>query len=119
MKKNIFLLMLFCAGTLRAQGTDPTPGASHYTTPTPVVIQKWSMSAIPWDNWFKSNPYNITVTDKTDYVHFMWNAWDFKAAFEVKDKKPRLSQSVLQLVLRLYPPDAKADLVKVDVVYAP
>ncbi len=98
-----------------------TPAASTYlAAPTPAasplsrVIPKWSMSAVPWDAWFKDN---AMVTDKTDYVHFFWNAQDFKANFEVKEKKKRLAEAALQLVSRLYPSDAKADLVKVDIVY--
>jgi hypothetical protein len=57
------------------------------------------------------------VTDKTDYVHFFWNAQDFKANFEVKEKKKRLAEAALELVKRLYPGGSKADLVKVDIVY--
>lgn len=88
----------------------PTPAAS----PVSRVIPKWSIAAVPWDAWFKDN---AMVTDKTEYVHFFWNAQDFKANFEVKDKKKRLAEAALQLVARLYPADAKADLVKVDIVY--
>lgn len=69
---------------------------------------------MPWDEWFKKN---AMVTDKTDYVHFFWNAQDFKLNFEVNGKKLRLAEAALQLVSRLYPDDAKADLVKVDIVY--
>lgn len=87
------------------------------TTPATVpvtVIEKWNTSNVPWDDWFKSN---AMVTDKTDYVHFFWNAQDFKANFEVKNKKVRLAEAALELVKRLYPSDASADQVKVDIVY--
>ncbi len=83
-------------------------------TPTPWIVKTWNEAKLPWDVWFKKN---TMVTDKTDYVHFFWNAQDFKANFEGKEKKLRLSEAALQLVKRLYPGDAKADLVKVDIVY--
>jgi hypothetical protein len=102
---------------MRAQET-PVPPAdtpSAATFPTPVtVIEKWDVTHVPWDEWFKKN---AMVTDKTDYVHFFWNAQDFRANFEVKDKKARLAEAALELVKRLYPADATADLVKVDIVY--
>jgi hypothetical protein len=114
-------MFLLAAGTVGAQEAGPTgtatPPAGAYMTPTPTVAQKWKMSAIPWDQWFATNKDTITVTDKTDYVYFFWNVQNFKPNFEVKDKKIRLAESALQLVSRLYPADAKADLVKVDLVY--
>ena len=84
-------------------------------TPLPASpISRWIVSKVPWDAWFKKNSQ---VTDKTEYVHFFWDAQDFKVNFEVKDKKSRLADAALQLVSRLYPQDAKADWVKVDIVY--
>ncbi len=100
-----------------AQETQVTSMSSAPTTPTapPVTfIEKWNASKVTWDDWFKSN---AMVTDKTDYVHFFWNAQDFKVNFETQDKKVRLADAALELVKRLYPADAKADQVKVDIVY--
>lgn len=117
MKKLLFLLIGLVAVQVWAQGT-PNPTSVSSTTGTPsvavTVIEKWSVPIVPWDDWFKNN---AMVTDKTDYVHFFWNAQDFKANFEVKDKKVRLAEAALELVKRLYPADAKADQVKVDIVY--
>lgn len=81
------------------------------------VLKKWSFAGAPWDAWFKANPYDVIVADKTDHVNFFWNAQDFKGNFEVKDKNLRLADAALQLVSHLYPADAKADLVTVDIVY--
>lgn len=121
MKRILLGMALFLiSGAVWAQGADTTatPSASPSITPstTPVVqvIKKWSIPAVPWDDWFKNN---TMVTDKTEYVHFFWNAQDFKANFEVKTKKQRLAEAALQMVSRLYPSDATADLVKVDIVY--
>jgi len=116
MKRIIWGLSLLAAATLWAQETVPTPEdrTGVYLTPTPSVLSKWGMTVVPWDAWFKNNSM---VTDKTDYVHFFWNAQDFKTNFEVKDKKLRLEEAALELVARLYPADSKADTVKVDIVY--
>jgi hypothetical protein len=75
------------------------------------------MATVPWDEWFKANRYDVTFEDKTDYLYFFWNAQDFKANFEVKDKKLRLGEAALELVSRLCPGDTKKDMVKVDIVY--
>jgi hypothetical protein len=117
MKKLLALLIGLGVAQVWAQETAvSTPGATAAGTPNSAVavIEKWSESTVPWDDWFKSN---AMITDKTDYVHFFWNAQDFKANFEVKDKKIRLAEAALELVKRLYPSDAKADQVKVDIVY--
>jgi hypothetical protein len=107
LKKHWILLWGMMAAQVWAQ---ETPVVTVVATP----IAKWSVSTVPWDDWFKNN---ALVTDKTDHVHFFWNAQDFKGNFEVKDKKFRLGEAALELVKRLYPADAKADLVKVDIVY--
>lgn len=113
MKK--FLLLIALMGVVQARAQEPPVAGVSPATPTPVlVIKKWSVSIVPWDAWFKDN---ALVTDKTEYVHFFWNAQDFKVNFEVKDKKIRLAEAALELVKRLYPTDAKADQVKVDIVY--
>jgi len=88
--------------------------AESTPTPTPLLPGKWVAVKVPWDLWFKNN---ATVTDKTEYVHFFWNANDFKANFEIKDKKARLADAAVYLVKNLFPTDSKADLVKVDIVY--
>ncbi len=105
MKKIYLLVLLFTAAFAWAESTP---------TPTPLLPGKWAAIKIPWSLWFKKN---ALITDKTDYVHFFWNANDFKANFETKDKKQRLTDAAVQLVSRLYPETAKADLVKVDIVY--
>ena len=112
MKRAWMLVFALIAGQALAQeaGT-PTATAPATVAAKPV---KWSFRGVPWDSWFKNN---AMVTDKTNYVHFFWNAQDVKANFEVKDKKRRLGEAALQLVSKLYPADAKADLVKVDIVY--
>ena len=116
MKRTIILAFALAASSVFAQGTEvpQQPSGSGALTPTPTILQKWDTATIAWDSWFKDN---ALVTDKTEYVHFFWNAQDFKGNFEVKDKKIRLAEAALELVRRLYPADAKADLVKVDIVY--
>ncbi len=109
--------MFLILGLAASAGAQETSALTAVPAPagTPAaVIEKWNQSQVPWDDWFKNN---AMVTDKTDYVHFFWNAQDFKANFEVKDKKTRLAEAALELVKRLYPADAKADQVKVDIVY--
>lgn len=86
----------------------------YFGTPTPTILKKWDLATIPWMDWFKGNN---SITDKGEYVHFFWNAQDFKPNFEVPDKKARLAEAAVALVRGLYPADAKADLVKVDIVY--
>jgi len=93
---------------------DQSVPADQATPAAPVVLPDWKVSKVPWDDWFKKN---TTVTDKTDHVHFFWNAQDVKGNFEVKDKKQRLAQAALQLVARLYPDGAKSDEMRVDIVY--
>jgi hypothetical protein len=105
MKKWFFILFFLTITPLMAQSTP---------TPTPLLPGKWVAAKVPWDIWFKKN---IIVTDDTEYVHFFWNANDFKANFEVKDKAARLADAAVYLVKKTYPPNAKADLVKVDIVY--
>ncbi len=115
MKKLLVLMIGLGVARVWAQET-PMQGSTALATPSVSLtpIEKWSEPTVPWDDWFKSN---AMVTDKTDYVHFFWNAQDFKVNFEVKDKKVRLAEAALELVKRLYPADAKADQVKVDIVY--
>ena len=105
MKKIFPLILLFFVSFVWAESTP---------TPTPLLPGKWGTIKIPWSLWFKKN---ALITDKTDYVHFFWNANDFKANFETKDKKHRLTAAAVQLVSQLYPKTAKADRVKVDIVY--
>jgi hypothetical protein len=88
--------------------------ADSTPTPTPLLPGKWIAAKVPWDLWFKNN---VKVTDKTDHVHFFWNANDVKANFEVKDKEARLADAVVYMVKDLFPADSKPDLVKVDIVY--
>ncbi|HJT23331.1 MAG TPA: hypothetical protein VJ873_02060, partial [bacterium] len=111
-------LWMVAAFALAEETAPSSPVTATVSTPTPFpLIQKWDGAKVPWDGWFKADPYSVIVTDKGDYVHFFWNAQDFKANFEVKDKKQCLAQAALQLVTRLYPDGAKADAVKVDIVY--
>lgn len=110
---KVLFLVLTCLTVVTASAQE-TAVDGTYTTPTPTVLKKWGMISIPWDLWFKNN---AMVTDKTDYVHFFWNAQDYRANLEVKDKKQRLAEAAVQLVSQLYPADAKADQVKVDIVY--
>jgi|HubBroStandDraft_1064217.scaffolds.fasta_scaffold40512_2 hypothetical protein len=117
MTKLLALLFALTVARVWAQETTvPTPDSTATGTPgAPVtLIKKWNPATVPWDNWFKDN---AMVTDKTDHVHFFWNAQDFKVNFEVKEKKARLAQAALELVNRLFPADAKEDPVKVDIVY--
>ncbi len=116
---KIFIFIIFSLAALAGAQETPAPSLASPVTPAPLatpgtLIEKWIVSQVPWDDWFKQN---ALVTDKTEYVHFFWNAQDFKGNFEVKDKKIRLAEAALELVKRLYPADAKADLVKVDIVY--
>ena len=112
MRYLLILLIMSLGAEVFAQ--DQGVPAGQYTPTAPVVLSDWKVSKVPWDDWFKKN---TTVTDKTDHVHFFWNAQDFKANFEVKDKKQRLAQAALQLVARLYPEGAKSDAMRVDIVY--
>ena len=105
--KTLILMLSLAIPLVALADTPPTP------TPYPAV-EKWNASQQPWDLWFTKN---ALVTDKTEYVHFFWNAQDFKQVFETKDKNRRLGDAALQLVAKLYPKDAKADAVKVDIVY--
>ena len=112
MKRMIVVFFIAAAVFSRvlADGLD-SPMTVSIATPTPdPVIVNWSPAKVPWARWFKNN---ALVTDKTEYVHFFWNAQDFKASFELKDKKKRLYDAALALVSGLYPADAKADMVKV------
>lgn len=90
-----------------------TWGASATPTPWPL-IKEWKVGAVPWDLWFKDN---TVVTDKGDYVHFFWNAEDFKRNFEGKEREGRLGEAARELAARLFPKEAKADRVKVDIVF--
>ncbi len=118
MKKILAAAFLLMTGTLWAQATGSTtpaaPSDNPYATATPTILKKWNFSAIPWEDWFKNNAES---TDDGDYVYLFWNAQDFKANFEVKDKKRRLAEAALKLASQLYPSSAKADAVKVDLVY--
>ncbi len=121
LKMMFFSVYLIAINMLYSQDT-PVPATGSQTngvatldlTPTPWIVSEWKEEVLPWAAWFKKN---TMVTDKTDYVHFFWNAQDFKPNFEGKEKKSRLSEAALELVKRLYPADAKADAVKVDIVY--
>jgi hypothetical protein len=105
MKKILILVFVLTASVIHSESTP---------TPTPLLPGKWIAAKVPWDLWFKNNAH---ITDDTEYVHFFWNANDFKANFEVKDKKTRLADAAVYLVKNLYPDDSKTDLVKVDIVY--
>src|ERR1700691_6106995 len=99
MKKWLAVLFFLTVTSVIAQSTTPTP--------TPLLPGKWIAAKVPWDLWFKNN---ALVTDKTDYVHFFWNANDFKANFEVKDKESHLADAAVYLEKNLFPTDSKADL---------
>lgn len=111
MRRIWILPLLLTLGRSLAQDGNPAADPTPTIPPAPA---KWSSAAVPWGPWFKNN---TMVTDKSEYVHFFWNAQDFKSSFEVKDKKYRLEEAALQLVSKLYPADSKADPVKVDIVY--
>lgn len=104
-----------------ALGQDTAPSAlvtATVSTPTPFpLIKKWDSAKVPWESWFKANRYNEIVTDYGDHVVIMWNAEDFKGNYDGKDKEQRLKETAFQLAVRLYPAGAKADQVKVDIVY--
>lgn len=120
----LFLSFLIIARMASAQEPLATPTADMNGSDTlstmavPVqhhaLIKKWSMDAVPWDEWFKDN---AQVTDKTDYVHFFWNAQDLRDNFKGKDKKRRLAESALEMAVKLQPETATSDLAKVDIVY--
>ena len=114
--KKIFLAVVLALGipAFAQETASISETGSATPTPFPVIPGKWNASKTPWDLWFKKN---TQVTDKQDYVHFFWNAQDCKANFETQDKKRRLADAALQLVVRFYPTGAKADLMKVDIVY--
>jgi hypothetical protein len=104
-----------------AQETTTTPNDDDSTdhwatgpTPTPMVLKKWMVNAVPWDDWFKGY---TKVTDKKDYIYLFWNAQDFKSHFEVKEKKVRMAEAALELAVRLGSSTFASDLAKVDIVY--
>jgi len=111
--RYLFILFLSLAGAA-AWAQEHNASLTPDPTSTPVVLSNWKNSTVPWDEWFKKN---AMVTDKGDHVHFFWNAQDYKLNFDGKEKKARLAAAALQLVSRLYPADAKADAVRVDIVY--
>lgn len=108
------LAILLVFGISNAYGQEAAPVA----TPTPCApaLKLDPKAPIPWDQWFQADDYTI-ATDKTDYAYFFWDAQPSRSWFEAKEKKTRLAEAALQLVNRLYPAGAKADLVKVDIVY--
>jgi hypothetical protein len=67
-----------------------------------------------WDAWFKKN---VMASDKGDYVHLFWNAQDVRTRFKGKSRVALLAQAARELATRQYPKAAKADLVKIDIVY--
>lgn len=105
MKKWLYILLLLTVSPVFAQSTP---------TPTPLLPGKWAPAKVPWDLWFKNNAIG---TDKTEYMHIFWNANDFKANFELKDKKRRLADAAVYLAKKITPADSKTDLIKVDIVY--
>jgi hypothetical protein len=104
MKKWLTLLLFLAVMPVMAQSTP---------TPTPL-LDKWVAAKVPWDLWFKNN---ALFSDKGDYVHIFWNANDFKANFEVKDKETHLAEAAVYLAKNLLPATSKSDLIKVDIVY--
>ncbi len=105
MRKWLLLLSLLVITPLFAQSTP---------TPTPLLPGKWNAAKVPWDLWFKDN---AIATDKNEYIHIFWNANDFKANFELKDKARRMADAAIYLVKKVAPADSKTDLMKVDIVY--
>ena len=67
-----------------------------------------------WDAWFKKN---VMANNKGEYVHLFWNAQDVRARFQGKGRVSLLAQAARELAARQYPKNAKADLVKIDIVY--
>ncbi len=112
--KFVLAIFMFLTGTVVDAQEMRDPSLSSPPSLQAKPLAKWIVNKVPWDEWFKKN---CQVTDKAEYVHFFWDAQDFKLNFEVKDKKSRLADAALQLVSRLYPQDATADRVKVDIVY--
>jgi hypothetical protein len=125
MKCFVFFLTLFTGTIAWAQDPANNSATSSPRAPLAPIPGKWNAAKVPWDQWFKikktssseRKDYNTTIEDKTSYIYFFWDAQDYKANFEVRDKETRLADAALQLVSRLYPPQAKADLIKVDIVY--
>jgi hypothetical protein len=118
-KLKLIMFFFLMTGWVFAQDATPTPSPivsdlMTGPTPTPQVIKNWSVASVPWDVWFHKN---ARVTVKPDYVHFFWTAQSYQGNFEGKGKKVRLAEAALEMVKRLYPKDATADLIKVDIVY--
>ena len=67
----------------------------------------------PWPVWFEKN---TQVTEKAEYVHIFWNARDASAFLQGKEKKSRIAEAALQLVLLKYPGGAR-DRVRLDIVF--
>jgi hypothetical protein len=59
---------------------------------------------------------NTMVTDKKTYVHMLWNALDVRGRFSGAGRREALAEAACELVRRLYPAKASADLVKIDIV---
>ncbi len=104
---TLFFLLLACL--LKAQ-TEPTAQVTVITIPQ----GHWKASDVPWVDWFTKN---TLVSNKETYVHYFWNAQDAKTNFQGEDRKYRLADAALELTAKLHPATAKADMVKVDIVY--
>jgi len=104
-----FGIFLFIAGAALAQ--DLTPSAPSSTA---TALPAASRGPIPWADWFKKN---ALVTDKKEYVHFFFNAQDFKERYQGENKNLMIAQTAAQLVAQLYPKTAVSDQIKMDIVF--
>ena len=102
-------IFLIGVGSTFAQDTTPTT-----TFPVKTVAPAIKPGEIPWATWFKKN---ALVTDKKEYVHFFFNAQDFKFHYEGKNKSVMIAQTAAQLVTNLYPTTATSDIIKMDIVF--
>lgn len=89
-------------------GAEPSPGATGaVATPAPLA-------SLPWSSWFEKN---TTVSDKSAYVHILWDANAVRSRFEGKDERALIAEAARQLGLLRYPKSASADQIRVDIVF--
>lgn len=111
--KSILLGLLWLLASDAGRGqTKSSPGPA---TPTrPAAATPAAAGGEPrWSAWFEKN---TMVTEKTGYVHILWNARDAAAYLQGKEKKRRIAEAARQLVLVRYPKGSR-DSVRLDVVF--
>jgi hypothetical protein len=103
----IWLLARDATGQTKARPSPAAPTRPAAAAPVPAGSEP------PWSAWFEKN---TMVTEKTGYVHILWNARDAASYLQGKEKKRRLAEAARQLILQRYPKGSR-DSVRLDVVF--